>query len=546
MVTLPLKGVHTIRDQLRLIQKGTKFVAEYGRLFETLCDQLAAIGHPVDESDQLHWILCGLGPSFETFSTSIRSARPVPSFADLLARTESHELFYQALHRSSSPTVAFTATHQPPPSAGRGRGGRSARAPNETGGRGRGRRPPHCQLCRTNGYYANKCPQLPSFASQSPVIDDNLAKAFVAQCHVGFAAPDWYVDSSATDHMTATTDNVTNVTPALGTNFVTFGNNESLPISHTGSSHLLNNVVLNDVLVVPRLTKNLLSVSKLTRDNHVDVLLSHPNFFVQDRTTKQVLAQGKCDQGLYVLHSSPQALIASNKTPRASFETWHSRLGHVNFDTLFSLNKRGLLSFTALLPKPGVCLSCQMAKSHKLPFELNHKRASNPLELIHCDVWGPSPVESHDNFRYYIVFVDDHSRFSWLYPLSRKSDVYKAIEVFILFVQTQFSCKIKVFQSDGGTEFVNHRVRDLFEANGTLHRLSCPYTPPQNARAERKHRHIVETGLAMLFNANLPSIFWVDAFTSAVHIINRLPTKVLDGKSPFEMLYKRSPDYNTF
>ncbi|GKB40575.1 putative RNA-directed DNA polymerase, partial [Tanacetum coccineum] len=135
-----IKRVHTIRDQLRLIQKGTKPVAEYGRLFKTLCDQLAAIGHPVDESDQLHWFLYSLGLSFETFSTSIRSARPAPSFADLLARTESHEMFYQALHRSSSPTIAFTATHQPPPSAGGGRGGRSARAPNETGGRGRERR----------------------------------------------------------------------------------------------------------------------------------------------------------------------------------------------------------------------------------------------------------------------------------------------------------------------------------------------------------------------------------------------------------------------
>nr|GEX36814.1 putative ribonuclease H-like domain-containing protein [Tanacetum cinerariifolium] len=92
---------------------------------------------------------------------------------------------------TSSPTFTFTATHQPPPLAGRGRGGRSTRAPNETGGRGRRRYPPHCQLCRTNGHFVNKCPQLPSFASQSPVNDDDLAKAFVAQCHVGSAAPDW-------------------------------------------------------------------------------------------------------------------------------------------------------------------------------------------------------------------------------------------------------------------------------------------------------------------------------------------------------------------
>ncbi|GKB04384.1 retrovirus-related pol polyprotein from transposon TNT 1-94 [Tanacetum coccineum] len=111
-------------------------------------------------------------------STLIRSARPAPSFAYLLSRTESHEMFYQALHRSFSPIVAFTATHQPPPSAGRGHGG-------------------------------SYRPLL-----HIPVIDDDLAKAFVSQCHVGSIAPNWYVDSGATDYMTTTTDNITNVTPA--------------------------------------------------------------------------------------------------------------------------------------------------------------------------------------------------------------------------------------------------------------------------------------------------------------------------------------------
>jgi transposase InsO family protein len=221
-------------------------------------------------------------------------------------------------------------------------------------------------------------------------------------------------------------------------------------------------------------------------------------------------------------------------------------LGHVHFDTLVLLNKLGHLSFNALLPKPGICDSCQMAKSHKLPFEPNPKRAHSPLDLIHCDVWGPSPVISNDNYRYYIIFIDDYSRFSWLYPLALKSDVYKAIEIFMNFVQTQFSTKIKTFQSDGGTEFVNNRVRQLFKSNGTFHRLSCPYTPQQNARAERKHRHIVETGLAMLFNAKLPSSFWVDAFTTAVHIVNPLPTHVLNGKTPFELLYNQPPNYTTF
>ncbi|KAD0286868.1 hypothetical protein E3N88_44505 [Mikania micrantha] len=120
------------------------------------------------------------------------------------------------------------------------------------------------------------------------------------------------------------------------------------------------------------------------------------------------------------------------------------------------------------------------------------------------------------------------------------------LTTFITFVQTQFSRKIKVFQSDGGTEFINNHVRKIFQDNGTFHRLSCPYTPQQNGRVERKHRHIVETGLAMMFNATLPSSYWVEAFSSAVYIINRLPSKILDSKSPFELMFGHVPNYNHF
>ena len=75
---------------------------------------------------------------------------------------------------------------------------------------------------------------------------------------------------------------------------------------------------------------------------------------------------------------------------------------------------------------------------------------------------------------------------------------------------------------------------------------SCPYTPQQNGRAERKHRHIVETSLAMLFNAHVPAQYWVDAFTSATYIINRVPSPLLDNKSPFELLFGQEPNYSNF
>ena len=177
----------------------------------------------------------------------------------------------------------------------------------------------------------------------------------------------------------------------------------------------------------------------------------------------------------------------SHSRPQASFEVWHSCLGHANFDVITSLQKLGYLVVNALLPKPGLCSPCQLAKTQRLPFVINKTRALNLLDLVHCDLWGPSPIASNDNYRYYVIFVDDHSRFSWLYPLKAKSDFSRVLVGFLNMVQTQFSRKIKIFQSDGGTEFFNHHVKSIFEANGTLHRSSCPYTLQQNGRAERKH-----------------------------------------------------------
>ncbi|XP_042753568.1 uncharacterized protein LOC111919791 isoform X2 [Lactuca sativa] len=83
-------------------------------------------------------------------------------------------------------------------------------------GRGQGRRPPHCQLCRYNGHYASSCPQLHTYATQAPSSDENLAKAFHAQCHVTKNTPDWHVDSGATYHMTPTCDSLNHSTSYLG------------------------------------------------------------------------------------------------------------------------------------------------------------------------------------------------------------------------------------------------------------------------------------------------------------------------------------------
>ena len=104
-----------------------------------------------------------------------------------------------------------------------------------------------------------------------------------------------------------------------------------------------------------------------------------------------------------------------------------------------------------------ICDACEKAKSHLLPFVRDEKRSSSILDIVHCDLWGPAPVNSESGFRYYVIFVDDYSGFTWLYPLRQKSDFYDVLLQFKIFVENQLSSHIKTVHSDGGTEFTNKK-----------------------------------------------------------------------------------------
>lgn len=210
-------------------------------------------------------------------------------------------------------------------------------------------------------------------------------------------------------------DTSTNYT---GTNQVLVGNGASLPVTHSGSIKPTPYISLHDVFVQPHITKNLTSISKLIAEIHCSIKFFHFCFIIQDLCTGMELGTSKCIDGLYVLDLGHKALLASLKNNKlsASFSTWHARLGHVSNRVLENLNKNGDLSFTYTLPSPIVCSSCQLGKSHKLPFLVNDHRGSSIINLIHCDLWGPSPILYSSSFRFYVIFIDDRYIFTWFYP----------------------------------------------------------------------------------------------------------------------------------
>ncbi|CAH9140808.1 unnamed protein product [Cuscuta epithymum] len=128
--------------------------------------------------------------------------------------------------------------------------------------------------------------------------------------------------------------------------------------------------------------------------------------------------------------------------------------------------------------------------------------------------------------------------------MHRKSEVFTHFCNFQKLAENLLGCKIQCFQSDGGGEFNNHQFINHFLNCGILFQKSCPDTPAQNGVAERKHRHLLELIRTMLIDAHLPSSFWVDALYTATYIINRLPTPLLRGLSPYQKIFQKSPDYS--
>lgn len=96
----------------------------------------------------------------------------------------------------------------------------------------------------------------------------------------------------------------------------------------------------------------------------------------------------------------------------------------------------------------------------------------------------------------------------------------------------------------GVVKFMSTRFRNHLKDQGIVHLISCPSTPQQNGMAERKHRNLTELGLSMLYQSFTPLKYWVEAFYSANFISNLIPSAALDQKSPFEILFKKTPDYS--
>jgi len=126
-----------------------------------------------------------------------------------------------------------------------------------------------------------------------------------------------------------------------------------------------------------------------------------------------------------------------------------------------------------------------------------------------------------------------------------KDEAVSLLKAFVVMAKIQFNQTIKVIRSDNALELSkSYEILEFFASTDISHQTSCVETPQQNGVVERKHKYLLEVSRALLFQASLPLKYWGECVLTATRIINRMPTKVLKGKTPFEVLHASAPPYN--
>ena len=325
-----------------------------------------------------------------------------------------------------------------------------------------------------------------------------------------------------------------------------FGDNSRIQIEGRGEIEVSqkdgSNLCLSNVLFIPKLEANILSLGRLDEEGYRMVMgegkITIFNPFGQ-LFTEVHRSSGK----LYLLKLSivDQCLITTEATPKDWI--WHSRFGHLNFHTLKEISTKKFVEGLPPISIPSkVCRNCIAGKHHRTSFHKKSAfRAIESLELIHMDICGPISPPTLGGNRYFLLLIDDFSRLIWVAMLHNKSDALEAFKKFKALAETEKGGKLKAVRTDRGGEFTSMEFSNFCISNGIKRDLTAPYSSQQNGVAERKNRTVMSMVRAMLKAKDLPRELWGEAISTTVYILNRSLTKSLKGQTPHEKWTRRRP-----
>lgn len=416
-----------------------------------------------------------------------------------------------------------------------------------------------CFFCKKSGHMKKDCDRYKIWKSKNESGEDTSHKANQAQEYnftflalSGMKQRGWLLDSGATRHMTNNKKFFSSLDEIYG-GIVEVGNGESVQIKGRGTGRLefldendnSSHVTAHEVLYVPAMVGNLLSVSRLV-ENGLTIEFNK----TQCEIKKNGIQLGVADKvnNLYQLRQTHAAYSVIECHKENCIHDWHRKLGHRDPEALRKMQSDGLVEGLNIV-ECGVkvtCDTCIKGKFHRLPFpKKSLSKSKELLELIHSDVAGPMQTMSRNGHYYLVTFIDDYSRFTYVRTLKEKSDVESTCRDFIEMVKNKFGKKPKIFRSDRGGEYIGKRFLQFLKSEGIESQFTASYSPQQNGVAERKNRTIMEMARCMLIDAEFPNNFWGEAVATSVHIQNHVITRST-GVTPFERWNGQKPSLKNF
>ena len=524
------------------LKEGNSVQEHIKEMTETF-EGLSVIGDKVEDEDRVVYLLASLPDSYNMLVTALEANTDVPAMEVVTERLLHEESkMKERIDVGTSSEKAMAA--RPPRCHYCGRIGHIKRYCREFA-RAEQRAEQKANLSRRNLKQVKKAGVKQRDATSSESESDALV---VSHALSASTKDSWIVVSGATCHMCSNEKLFVELHKLKQPFEVTLGDGYALKATGQGIVALEMKLPqgktrmrkLHNVLYVPNLSYNLVSVSRAAEAGKTTTF-DETCCQIQDRDGKLVAMASRAGSLYYLdCQSDHQQVHVATKE-----DVWHRRFGHLGARSLQKLARDELVEGLDYDPKKEIsfCESCTEGKHSRSPFPTcGGKRSEEPLGLVHSDVCGKMNAQSLSGAEYFLTFIDDKTRFVWVYVLKRKDQVFERSLEWKPLAEKSTGRKLKILRTDNGGEYISSEFKQYLKSEGVRHELTVPKTPEQNGVAERMNRTLVEMVRSMLADAKLPHRFWAEALSTAAYLRNRSPTKAVSGMTPFEAWTGETPN----
>ncbi|CAI7839952.1 unnamed protein product [Closterium sp. NIES-53] len=366
------------------------------------------------------------------------------------------------------------------------------------------------------------------------------------------------LDSGCSHHQMGTKAVFVDMAPSGSVKHVREYNGALQPVEGRGTIALQGEagkrVLIPDVLYVPGVQANLLFAGQMKESgvqlkgdgDEMLLVTTTGKVLGQARYTGRVLCTDLRPCSTWLQSTKVVALRTIVSAMESTPERLHARLAHVSVDTIKSSAKHEVATRLDITPSTGAdppCVSCIGGKLARHTFPAKGPNMEEALAVVHIDLCGPFRVAAKDGSLYFLLLKDRHTRFVWVMPVAKKSDVLREFHRWLVLVERQTKKSLLMLHSDRGGEFLGKEFADFVDGKGIVHNLTCPYTPQQNGMAEREMRTAVESVRTMLLHMGVQHHWWHLALRQALWVRNCLERSTTPpGTTPYQLLTGKKPD----